>query len=158
MGSPVKLLALALTLIAASPALAAAPGLTHGDLPATVTVGGRPLSGDTDHVVAFTRGKTLYVCVEDLKQMVSGAMTRAGNTFTVASFKGDTDSKTYIFTIGSTKAIAAGRPIMLTAPVIEVYGQIYVPLSFFGSPSVRTHVKISADDRSGDIILPPGTM
>jgi hypothetical protein len=151
-------LALALTLTLGSPVLAAAPALTSGDLPATVTVGGRPLSSDTDHVVAFTRGKTLYVCVEDLKQMVSGGMTRVGDEFTVASFKGDADSKKYVFTIGSTKATAAGKPIVLSAPVVEAYGEIYVPLSFFGSPGVRTHVKIAADDRSGDIILPPDAM
>jgi len=151
--------AVVLALLAAlAPGLAAAPALSGGDKPATVTVGGRPLSADTDHIVAFTRGKTLYVCVDDLKAMVSGSMTHTGNQYTVHSFKGDTNSKTYQFAVGSAKVIAAGKPVELSAPIISAYGHVYIPLSFFGSGAVRTHAKISADARSGDIILPPGLM
>ncbi len=150
-------LAFALAFAASGPALAAPP-LTGGDKSATVTVGMRPLSADTDHVVAFERGKTLYVCVQDLKQMASGSMTRSGNQFTIESFKGDSNSRKFVFTIGSTQATAGGKPVQLTAPVVEAYHHVYVPLSFFGSGAVRTHVKISPDGRTGDIILPPGMM
>lgn len=47
---------------------------------------------------------------------------------------------------------------MLPAPVVRAYGHVYIPLSFFGTGAVRTHVKISPDGRTGDIILPPGEM
>ncbi len=149
--------ALAVT-FAPSSALAAAPPLTGGDKSATVTVDGRPLSADTDHVVAFTRGTILYVCVMDLRQMVSGSVSHDGKVYTVKSFKGDSNSKSYTFTIGSPIVDAAGTTVKLEAPVIRAYGHIYIPLSFFGSGGVRTKVKISADDRTGDIILPPGMM
>jgi len=148
--------ALALALTMTVPAFGAAPALLSGDRSATVTVDGRPLSADTDHIVAFDRGKTLYVCVEDLKQMVSGSMTRAGKQLTVKSFKGDSNSRTFVFTVGSMKATAHGQAVELSAPVLDVYGHIYIPLSFFGSNALRTHAKISADGRAGDILLPPG--
>lgn len=129
--------------------------LSRGDLQATVTLDGRPLSRDTDHVVAFARGKTLYVCIQDLTQMVSGKRYRAGGQITVRSFVGQQDAGNYVFTIGSNTASANGHPVHLTAPVVESYGRVYIPLSFFGSRAVPTHVKISPDSRSGNIILPP---
>ena len=156
--SPVLAVALGALLCAGAPAFAAPPPLTGGDKSATVTLGMRPLSADTDHVVAFERGGTLYVCVQDLKQMASGSMTRSGNQFTVQSFKGDANSRKFVFTIGSTEATAGGKPVTLTAPVVAAYHHVYVPLSFFGSGAVRTKVKISADGRTGDIIVPADMM
>jgi hypothetical protein len=151
-------LVIALGLAAGSRAFASAPALTGGDRSATVTVGGRPLSADTDHVVAFERDKTLYVCVKDLKQMASGSMSHDGATYTLKSFKGDSNSRTFVFSVGSSTVTASGKPFVLSAPVVRAYGHLYVPLSFFGSGAVRTHVKISPDGRTGDIILPPGEM
>jgi hypothetical protein len=151
------LAALTLTFGVTAAALAAPP-LTNGDLHAVVTVEGRPLSDDKDHVVAFTRGKVLYVCVQDLRQMVSGSIVRHGKSFTVQSFKGDSNSKAYTFTIGSTKADAAGLPVVMEAPVLSAYGHLYIPLSFFGRAAVPTTVQIAPDARRGNIELPPGTI
>jgi hypothetical protein len=123
-----------------------------------VTVEGRPLSDDKNHVVAFTRGSVLYVCVQDLEQMVSGRMTRHGNSFTVQSFKGDSNSKNYTFTVGSTKAEAGGLPVVMEAPVVAAYGHLYIPLTFFGRAALPTTVQIAPDARSGNIELPPGTI
>jgi hypothetical protein len=128
--------------------------LSSGDYHATVTLDDRPLSGDTDHVVAFARSKTLYVCIQDLTQMVSGKRTRAGQLVSIKSFVGQRNSGTYVFTIGSSAATANGHAVTLTAPVVESYGRVYIPLSFFGSGTVPTHVKISPDGRTGSIILP----
>jgi hypothetical protein len=157
-GALVAFAASALLLARPSTGFAAAPALTGGDKSATVTVEGRPLSADTDHVIAFTRGKILYVSVRALRRMVSGSVSHDGKVYTVNSFRGDSNSKSYTFTIGSPMVTAAGTTVKLEAPVIKAYGHIYIPLSFFGSGAVRTKVKISADDRTGDIILPPGMM
>ncbi len=139
----------------AAPALGAET-LSQGDYHATVTLDDRPLSRDTDHVVAFERGKTLYVCIQDLTQMVSGKRYRAGQQITVRSFVGQRNAGDFVFTIGSTVATANGHPLRLTAPVVESYGRVYIPLSFFGSHAVTSHVKISPDGRTGNIIFPPG--
>jgi hypothetical protein len=151
-----SLICFALTFVLAlTRAAFAAEVLSGGDYHATVTVDGRRLSADTDHVVSFTRSKTLYVCVEDLKEMVMGKRTRIGKQITVVSFKGQVNSGTYVFTIGSTKATVNGKPTTLKAPVVESYGRVYIPLSFFGSSAVPTHVTISPDGRKGNIMLPP---
>ncbi len=142
----------------AAPAFAQAPPLTGGDLPATVTVSGRPLSADTDHVVSFLRGKTIYVCVRNLRKMVSGSVEHSGNQITIHSFKGDLNSHTYVFAVGSSTAVANGELVHLTAPVVRAYGHNYIPLSFFGQKPLKTHVVISADGRSGEIVLPPGAL
>jgi hypothetical protein len=151
-------LTVALALGASAQALAAAPPLAAGDRSATVTVGERPLSADTDHVVAFERGGTLYVCVKDLKQMASGTESHDGSTYTVTSFKGDSNSRTFVFSVGASSVSVAGKTYQLSAPVVRAYHHVYIPLSFFGTGAVRTKVKISADGRAGDIILPPGEM
>jgi hypothetical protein len=151
-------LTVALALAASAQALAAAPPLTGGDRSATVTVGERPLSADTDHVVAFERAGTLYVCVKDLKQMASGTESHDGSTYTVTSFKGDSNSRVFVFSVGSTTVTAGGKPFHLSAPVVRAYHHTYIPLSFFGTGAVRTKVKISPDGRTGDIVLPPGEM
>jgi len=148
--------AVAFVLASGAPAFAAAPALTNGDKPATVTIGERPLSADTDHVVAFKRGDVLYVCVQDLRQMVSGQTTHSGDHYVVESFKGDANSKTYAFTIGSNQVRTGGKTVALSAPVIRAYGHVYIPISFFSSGAVKTKVSMSADGRTGDIILPPG--
>lgn len=88
--------------------------------------------------------------------MVSGKRYRQGQKITVRSFVGQQNAGNYVFTIGSVAASANGHPITLKAPVVESYGRVYIPLSFFGSRVVSTHVKISADGRNGDIILAPG--
>jgi len=76
----------------------------------------------------------------------------------VTSFKGDSNSRTFVFSVGSSTVIAGGKAFHLSAPVVRAYHHVYIPLSFFGSGAVRTKVKISADGRTGDIVLPPGEM
>jgi hypothetical protein len=145
----------ALLTTAAAPSSAAAT-LMAGDLPATVTIGDRPLTGPGDHVAAFTRGKTLYVGLEELTRVVTGSITKAGAVITVTSFRGAPDSKTAVFTIDSKEVTVGDKKVELDAPVVEAYGhRPYVPISFFGSSAVRTKVKESANHRTGSIILPP---
>jgi hypothetical protein len=146
-------LACALSLTEAAHAATPQP-LLPGDQPAIVTVNERPLSNDVDHVVAFKRGKEIYVSLEDMKQMVSGSMKRTGKTFTVHSFRGDTNSRTYVFHIGSAHATAHGQPVSLHAPVVEAYGHVYIPLSFFEADALVTHVRYNGSHQLGDIVIP----
>lgn len=138
--------------------VAVATALAPGDRPATVTVEHRPLSADRDHVVAFTRANTLYVCLDDLTQAVSGSLHRDGKRIAVTTFAGSANSRTATFSVGSADATLDGRAIHLEAPVVAPYGCAYVPLSFFGAPGVRTRVTFGANHRSGNIALPPGTI
>jgi hypothetical protein len=128
------------TFTGARAATPTAPPLHPGDVPATVTINERPLSYDTDHVIAFKRGREIYVCLMDIRQMINGQQVRHGNTYIVHSFRGDTDSRTYVFKIGSAHATAHGQPVTLHAPVVEAYGHVYLPLSFFEADALVTHV------------------
>ena len=139
------------------PLLAAAvTALAPGDLPATVTVDHRPLSADTGRVVAFSRAKTIYVCLDDVKQAVTGSIAHDGKRIVLTTFTGSSNSRTVTFTPGSTNAMLDGKPLVLTAPVVTQYGCAFIPLSFFGSPGLRTRVTFAADGRSGNVVLPPG--
>jgi len=141
--------------VAGSSSGAVAATLVPGDEPATVTLNGlRPISAPTDHIVAFRRGGTIYVCAGDLTKAVMGAVSHDGQHFTITSFKGMTESRTAAFTLGSEKATLDGKDIELKAPPVKAYGRLYIPLSFFGSPGMRTKFAVAKDGKSGTIILP----
>jgi hypothetical protein len=72
----------------------------------------------------------------------------------VRSFPGATDSHVYVFTIGSAKAIAHGQPVTLHAPVVEAYGHVYIPMSFFEADALVTHVRYNGDHTQADIVIP----
>jgi hypothetical protein len=147
--------AILLATVATLSAGAFAQTLHAGDLPATVTIGQRPLTASTDHVAAFTRGSILYVSGEDLMRAMSGRMEHQAGHYTVTAFPGMLQQRTAEFTIGSADATFEGKPVTMKGPAIRAYGQPYIPVSFFGQPPLRTKVIISSDNRKAQIVLPP---
>ncbi len=156
-GRGVAAASLAFTLISFGSAALAAPTLVAGDKPAVVTIGhhGRPITGATDHVVSFNRGGTIYVSAGDVSKVVMGQTSHQGNVYTVTSFPGMDGSKTVTVTVGSKTATIDGKDVTMTAPPLTAYGnRLYVPITFFGSPGLKTKYTVSPDGSSGAIIIP----
>jgi hypothetical protein len=147
---------LTLSLFAGSTArVVAAPVLLAGDRAASVTINDRPLSGNSEKVDAFKRGDVLYVSLDDVMRAFNGSMVHDGTHYTVKSFRYSANSKTFTFTMGSAEASVEGKPIELKAPAVKAYGRAFIPLSFFGSGAVRTHVTMSSDGTNADISTRP---
>ena len=149
--------ALALAVASLGSTALAAPTLVAGDKAAVVTMGhhGRPISSSTDHVVSFNRGGTIYVCAGDIAKAVMGATSQHGDSYTVTSFPGMMSSKTVTVTVGSKAATIDGKDVTLTAPPLNAYGnRLYIPLTFFGSPGLKTKYTQASDGSSGAIIVP----